>query len=142
MSSVDQTVVIIGSPETDHVAIGPLFSIDSFGYGWMTVSGTSGSFSASIKTGTSRYDLAALIICLKTQHANPPALQSWVSSDGELQIGFSGDVLGAIRASVRIAEIGQQSRTLSYDLDLDQSYLPDLISQLSTILASMPEALS
>ncbi len=141
MSSVDQTVVIIGSPETDHVAIGPLFAIDSFGYGWMTASGTSGSFSASIKTGTSRHDLAALITCLKTQHANPAAQQSWVSSDGELQIGFSGSALGSICASVKLA-VHQQNRTLSYDLDLDQSYLPDLMFQLSTILASMPEAQS
>lgn len=142
MASVEQMVVVIGSLETDHLAIGPLLALDSFGYGWMTLSATSGSFSATARIGTSRRDLAALRACLEIQREHPSTEQGWFSSDGELRIGFSGSVLGAIRANVRIAEIGLQNRTLSYDLDLDQSYLPDLILRLSTILASMPEAQS
>jgi hypothetical protein len=142
MSLPDQTVLVIGSQEADHLAIGPLFAVDGFGYGSMAVSGKSGPFSASIECETSRHDLAALRTCLEAQRKNPATEQSWLSSDGELQIGFSGNVLGSIRASVRIAEIGEQNRTLGYNLDLDQSYLPDLISRLSMILASMPEAQS
>jgi hypothetical protein len=139
IAPVDRTVLVIGSLAGDHLAIGPFFAIDSVGYGWMTLSGAGGSFAAKIECETSRYDLAALRQCLLDQHANPAAEQSWQSVDGQLLLGLSGTIQGAIRASVRIAEFGRSIRTLSYDIELDQSYLPDLISKLSAILDSIPE---
>lgn len=142
MPSVDQTVLVIGSLVADYLSIGPISDVDGFGYGSVAVGGASGSFSAKIKCETSRHDLASLKDWIKAQHSNPALQQNWVSMDDQLRIGFSGTVLGAIRASVIITQFGECDRVLSYDLVLDQSYLPKLIMQLATILASMPEAQS
>lgn len=142
MPSVDQTVLVIGSLEGDYLAIGPVSEVDSFGYGSVAVGGASGSFTAKIECETSRHDLASLKDRIEAQHSNPALQQNWVSMDGDLRIGFSGTILGAIRAHVSITQFGENNRMLSYDLGLDQSYLPKLIMQLATILSSVPEVQS
>ncbi|KUL97097.1 hypothetical protein DK26_04075 [Bosea sp. WAO] len=130
--------VLLGSVG-DYLKLGPVLEVDEFGWGHTEVGARSGRFSAEIVCHTSAHDLRALSTILRTQHAQPTLQQSWNSCDGELRLEFSGDIRGDVRVAIRLADIGERERVFSYNLDIDQSYLPALIEQLSQIIVSMPE---
>ncbi|MGW9332614.1 WapI family immunity protein [Bosea sp. NPDC055594] len=124
----------------DYLTLGPILEVDEFGWGHMELRARSGRFSAEIVCHTSPHDLRALSTILRAQHAQTTLQQSWNSFGGELRLEFSGDIRGGVCVAIKLADIGECERVLSYNLDIDQSYLPALIEQLSQIIASMPEA--
>ncbi len=109
--------------------------MDAYGYGQMMVVAKSGPFSAALICQTSRHDLSALREALIAQRANPTLLQSWVSSDAEVGLDLSGDARGGVAIAVKVTDRGSSERSLTFCLELDQSYLADPIEQLTKLNA-------
>jgi hypothetical protein len=134
--------VCVGSRETQHVLIRVLAAADPATDGWLScelkiaVGAWSGSFDACLTT----WDFPNFRQQLETLYDSLDGTAQFVTLEGQLEMIFTIDNRGHIVANcVAVDRVGDDNR-LSFRLEMDQSHLPQIISQLRDIEAAFPHA--
>lgn len=129
----------VGQRDTEHVVIDILDQVPD-DYGWLnaevavSVGAWSGRFGACLRTP----DFPRFRQQLEHLLANPSATASFTTLEQQLELKFLGNLLGHIKVEGQAVDQAGVGNRLQFSLDIDQSYLPDLINELLAVERRFP----
>ena len=140
-----QAVLVIGKESSEHVAIRissreRVGSEDYWDGNWLNaeVSVVVGSWQGQFNAYLGSYDFVRFRKELENLYEKLTGEANFATLDSKLYFAFHGDGLGHIHVDGTACDYSGTGNTLRFSLELDQTYLPNIITQLMKIEGAYP----
>lgn len=125
-------ITIMGRSNADRM--------DCWDGNWLTttVDIAVGGFRGGINGLIRAEELVAFHDQIKQLHNSPEGHAVFSTMEGWISLQFDGDKMGHINCKGYVKDQPGSDNSLSFQLDLDQTYLPDMLRSIGAVVAAFP----
>ena len=134
--------VLIGSRDHDHVTIHVRQAADARGDGWLIcdLDIRAGAWSGSFEAWLCILDFPNLRLQLESLHETLDGTATFETLERQLEMHFTIDSRGHVAVTCTANDRAGDGNVLRFALQTDQSYLPQIITQLQKVESAYRKA--